>query len=442
MPKSASVTNRPAANTAGAPLEWCDRRLLARIHRYTISRMRSEIEVVTAADFMNFLLHWQHLAEGERMKGPEGTAAVIEQLDGFELAAGAWEQDVLAGRVEDYGPEHLDLLCLSGRVAWGRMTPPGQARSPLKSSPMALILRPHVSVWRSAAADNALEPGSEARVVHDLLARRGASFFDELASASGLLRTQVERALGELAGMGLVTADSFSGLRALLAPPDKRRSLNSRGRKTAACGVDTAGRWSLLESAGGVEPEDEPARVEKIVRALLKRYGILFRALLARESRLPPWRDLALVCRRLEARGEIRGGRFVKGFGGEQFALPEAVGRLRAIRKQDKTGALVAISAADPLNLVGVLTPEARVPAITGNRVLFRDGVPIAALEGGEVRRLAATDLSDDTLRTLFWRRSGTDIKLRIPALAQARVSQRLMHGGAAIRAKPAPVRH
>ncbi len=432
----------PEANIAGAPLEWCDRRLLARIHRYTISRLRSEIEAVTAADFMRFLLHWQHLAEGERMKGPEGTAAVIEQLDGVEVAAGAWEQDVLAGRVEDYGPEHLDRLCLAGRVAWGRITPAEQARSPLKSSPMALMMRQHASVWRSAATGNAGDLGSEARTVHELLARRGASFFDELVTGSGLLKTQVERALGELAGLGMVTADSFSGLRALLAPPDKRRSLNSRGRKTAACGVDTAGRWSLLESTGGVEPADEAARIETIVRVLLKRYGVLFRALLARETRLPPWRDLALVCRKLEARGEIRGGRFVKGFGGEQFALPEAVGRLRAIRKQEKSGAMVAISAADPLNLVGVLTPEARVPAITGNRVLFRDGVPIAALEGGEVRRLAATDLSEDTLRTLFWRRSDTDIKLRIPALAKARVSQRLMHGGAAIRAKPAPVRH
>ncbi len=429
-----------------SPRAWCDRRLLARIHRYTINRLRAEIEAVTAADFMNFLLHWQHVAEGDRMKGPEGLMAVIEQLDGFELAAGAWERDVLAGRVEDYGPEQVDLLCLSGRVAWGRMTPPDQARAPLKSSPMALVRREHAALWRSTTQPESLLMGSEARAVVDVLRQRGASFFHELATGTGLLRTQVERALGELAGAGVVTADSFSGLRALLQPPDKRKSLNPRGKKTSAYGVDTAGRWSLLEAAGAVEPEDEAARTEAIARVLLKRYGVVFRSLLLRESRLPPWRDLARVYRRLEARGEIRGGRFVKGFGGEQFALPEAVGRLRAVRKQEKTGAMIAISAADPLNLVGVITPEARVPAIAGNRVLFRDGVPVGALEGGEVRKLAASELTEEALRPLFWKRSETDIKVRVPALAEGktrgRVSQRLMHGGAALAGKGSPVRH
>lgn len=427
----------PEASWPGAPLEWCDRRLLARIHRYTINRLRAEIEAVSAAEFMRFLLHWQHVAEEDRMKGTEGLAAVIEQLDGFELAAGAWERDVLAGRVEDYGPEQIDQLCLSGRVAWGRMTPPDQAKAPLKSSPMALMQRAHAPLWRSTSRPDSLQLGSEAEAVVEVLRQRGASFFHELVTGSGLLRTQVERALGELAGAGVVTADSFSGLRALLQPPDKRKSLTTRGKKTAAYGVDTAGRWALLEASGTIDPDDEAARTEAIARILLKRYGVVFRSLLLRESRLPPWRDLARVYRRLEARGEIRGGRFVKGFGGEQFALPEAVGRLRAVRKMDKTGESVAVSAADPLNLVGILTPEARVPAISGNRVLFRDGLPIAALEGGEVRRLAATELTEETLRTLFWRRSETDIKVRIPALAKGRVSQRLLHGGATLGGKP-----
>ncbi len=425
----------PQANRSGAPIEWCDRRLLARIHRYTINRLRAEIEAVTAAEFLRFLLHWQHLATEDRMQGSEGLAAVIEQLDGFELAAGAWEHDVLAGRVADYGPEQLDALCLSGRVAWGRMSPPDNAKAPLRSSPVALMVREHAGLWRRPEAAGLEGLGSEARRVVEVLRTRGASFFHELVAGAGLLPTQVERALGELAGAGIVTADSFIGLRALLAPPDKRKSLSPRGKKTSAYEVDTAGRWALLE--GPRVPEDgaadDPERLEAIARVLLKRYGVVFRSLLLRESRLPPWRDLARVYRRLEARGEIRGGRFVKGFGGEQFALPEAVGRLRAVRKMEKAGELVAISAADPLNLVGIITPEARVPAIGGNRVLFSDGVPIGALEGGIVRRLAASELTEESMHSLFWRRSA-DIKLRVPMMARARVSQRLMHGGAALK--------
>jgi ATP-dependent Lhr-like helicase len=430
----------PEANRAGAAIEWCDRRLLARIHRYTINRLRAEIEAVTAAEFMRFLLHWQHVADEDRMKGAEGLAAVIGQLDGFELAAGAWEHDVLAGRVADYGPEQLDALCLSGRVAWGRMTPPENAKAPLRSSPIALMVREHAGLWRGEQATELEGLGSEARAVAEVLRSRGASFFHELVSGTKLLPTQVERALGELAGAGIVTADSFSGLRALLAPPDKRKSLSPRGRKTAAYGVDTAGRWALLEPPA--QDPNDPERIEAIARILLNRYGVVFRSLLLRESRLPPWRDLARVYRRLEARGEIRGGRFVKGFGGEQFALSEAIGRLRSVRKMEKTGETVAISAADPLNLVGVITPEARVPSIGGNRVLFRDGLPIAALEGGIVRRLAASELSEETMHSLFWRRSATDLKLRVPSMARGRVSQRLMHGGAALSGKADPVRH
>jgi ATP-dependent Lhr-like helicase len=206
--------------------------------------------------------------------------------------------------------------------------------------------------------------------------------------ATGLLPAFVERRLAELAGSGVATADSFAGLRALLAPPDKRRAL-----------IETAGRWSLLAA----ERTDD---VEAVARTLLKRYGVVFRSLLQRESQLPQWRELVRVYRRLEARGEIRGGRFVAGFGGEQFAVPDAVGRLRAVRKTEKTGELVVLSAADSLNLVGILTPEARVAAIHRNRLLFRDGLPIAAAEGGQLRRLAETDLDDARLRTLLARRS------------------------------------
>jgi ATP-dependent Lhr-like helicase len=387
-------------------LEWCDRRLLARIHRYTLSRLRAEIEPVTSADFMRFLLRWQHVSPEDQVTGVEGLAAIVEQLDGYELAAAAWEHDVLPARVRDYTSSYIDMLCLSGRVAWGRVTPMnGAGKAPLKSSPIALMQREHAGLWRAGGqtADDVLT--SAGRAVYETLETRGALFFHEIVAVTGLLRTHVERALGELAGVGLVTADSFSGLRALLTPSEKRRSL-SGGRvssRRSAYGVDTAGRWALLTTENELTQE---ARAEAIARGLLKRYGVVFRALLARESRLPTWREIVMVYRRLEARGEIRGGRFVSGFGGEQFALPEAVGRLRAVRKHDKTGELAVISAADPLNLVGILTPDSRVTAIARSRILFRDGIAIAAWEGGEVHRLAASDLDDGSLRDLLSRRA------------------------------------
>jgi ATP-dependent Lhr-like helicase len=368
-----------------AQLEWCDRRLLARIHRYTLNRLRAEIEPVGAADFMRFLLHWQHVAAEDQLRGVEGLAAAVEQLAGFELAAGAWENDVLPARVADYEPEQIDRLCLSGRVAWGRLSP--GSRAPLRSSPIALLPREHVGHW-GGDKDAVPELSSEAKAIRETLEKKGASFFHELAKASGLLPAYVERGLAELAGAGIATADSFAGLRALLAPADKRKAM-----------IEVAGRWSLLapERAGDVEG---------VARALLRRYGVVFRAVLQREAQLPPWRDLVRVYRRLEARGEIRGGRFVGGFGGEQFAAPEAVGRLRAVRKMERSGELVVLSAADPLNLVGILTPGARVPATFRNRVLYRDGLPIAALEGAQLRRLADSDIQDPNLKTLLARRS------------------------------------
>jgi ATP-dependent helicase Lhr and Lhr-like helicase len=366
-------------------LQWCDRRLLARIHRYTLNRLRAEIEPVSAAEFMRFLLHWQHVAGEDQVKGAEGLMAVIEQLEGFELAAAAWENDVLPARVADYDGAQIDQLCLSGRVAWGRLTP--GTKAPLRTSPIALLRRENVAAW-SMENDSVTELSSDAAGVRKALEARGASFFHELVSSTGRLPSLVERGLAELAGAGIATADSFAGLRALLAAPEKRRRL-----------VETAGRWSLL----GNERGDE---VEAVARTLLKRYGIVFRTLLQRETRLPPWRELVRVYRRLEARGDIRGGRFVGGFGGEQFAAPDAVGRLRAVRKLERIEELVVLSAADPLNLVGILTPETRVAAIHRNRVLFRDGLPVAAAEGGQLRRLAESDLDDSRLRTLLARRS------------------------------------
>ncbi|HEX6155824.1 MAG TPA: ATP-dependent DNA helicase, partial [Burkholderiales bacterium] len=375
--------------------EWCDRRLLARIHRYTLNKLRAEIEPVSAADFMRFLLHWQHVAGEDQVKGVDGLMAVVEQLEGFELAAAAWENDVLPARVADYDAEQIDRLCLSGRVAWGRLTPGSKA--PLRSSPIAVMPREHLGHWGVEKHDE-MELSSEARAVVEALEKSGASFFHELVGPTKLLPSYVERGLAELAGAGIATADSFAGLRALLAPQEKRKAL-----------VETAGRWSLLRPT---ESDD----VEAIAQALLKRYGVVFRVLLQRESHLPPWRDLVRVYRRLEARGEIRGGRFVAGFGGEQFAAPDAVGRLRAVRKSEKSGELVVLSAADPLNLVGILTPEARVAAIYRSRILFQDGLPVAAVEGGQVRVLAKSNLEEPQMRTLLARRS-----LRHPLRAHLR---------------------
>jgi ATP-dependent Lhr-like helicase len=263
-----------------------------------------------------------------------------------------------------------------------------------------------------------------------------------MVAVTRLLPTLVERALGELAGAGLVTADSFSGLRALLTPPEKRKSLSGRGSGRASMyGVDTAGRWALLSHETGADDvANAKDRVEAIARALLGRYGVVFRTLLARESRLPPWRELVMVYRRLEARGEIRGGRFVTGFGGEQFADADAVGRLRAVRKLEHSGALIALSGADPLNLVGILTPDARVAAIARNRILFRDGVPIAALEGGEVRRFVESELSDDSLRALMLRRLVTPNPR--PWLRTETPRERLMRSHAATARENVPKLH
>ncbi|HEU5171825.1 MAG TPA: DEAD/DEAH box helicase [Gemmatimonadales bacterium] len=383
---------------AATELEWCDRRLLARIHRYTLNRLRAEIEPVSAADFLRFLFAWQRIDPEHHAAGLEGLATVIGQLDGFEVAAGAWEAEVLAARCAGYDPALLDTLCLTGRVAWGRLA--GQrgagAVGPLRSTPIALFLREHAGEWlagRTAVDRDALS--EYARRVLDALERRGASFFAELVAGSGLLATQVEQALAELAAAGLVTSDGFAGLRALITPSAKRRPLTDapRRHRTVPFGIESAGRWAVL--AGGLVGGHPAAQAQ----TLLRRYGVVFRRLLAREPNAPPWRELLPVYRRLEARGEIRGGRFVAGMPGEQFALPEAVGQLRATRRAGRPGTLVAVSAADPLNLTGILTPGERVPALGRNRILYQDGIPLLALVGGEVKPLAPA-AADDAARS------------------------------------------
>jgi len=385
--------------------EWCDRRLLARIHRLTIDRLRAEIQPVSLQDFYRFLFAWQRADLEHRVEGPEGLQSVLEQLDGCELPLTAWESAVLAARVNDYDPEWLDRLCFSGRVGWGRLSslqnPNARAFAPLRTSPIALYQRENLHDWlHLTQADSSVELSVVPRRVFEELATGGALFFSELVRRTGLLPSQVEDALSQLAARGFVTSDSFDGLRALLVPSNKRptfgRNIGRRRRKTSLASIEFAGRWSLLGTqitsqplGNGVESSARDPAIEKFARVLLRRYGVVFRRLLEREIFGVTWYELGRIYRRWEARGEIRGGYFVGGISGEQFALPEAIGLLRSIRKASPKNELITLSAADPLNLQGILTPGPRIAAVTSNRILFRDGLPIAALEAGETRKLA-----------------------------------------------------
>ena len=385
--------------TAGANAEeWCQRGLLGRIHRYTVNRLRAEIEPVAARDFLRFLGAWQHVAAPTRMEGPEALTAAIKQLEGYEAPAGAWESEILAARVADYEPKWLDDECLAGRVAWARLRPRvtatnsgGRATAPIRTTPIALLARRNAPLWQSLAArGDAIEPSANARAVLDFIRDHGASFYDELLGGVGMLRSPLEDAIAELVSLGLATSDSFSGLRALLVPSDQRKlgPGGRRRRRTVAYGLEDAGRWALsqrarLDDTAGPGPE----ALEHAARVLLLRYGVVFWRMLEREAGwLPPWRDLLRVYRRLEARGEIRGGRFVAGFSGEQFALPEAIGLMREVRRARPSDEFVCVSGADPLNLIGIVTPGAKISPLTGNRILYRDGLPIATSSAGEIQ--------------------------------------------------------
>ena len=333
-----------------AEQEWCDRRLLARIHRLTIDRLRAEIQPVSIHDFYRFLFTWQRADQEHRTEGLEGLQSVLEQLDGCELPLAAWESAVLPARVADYDPEWLDRLCFSGRVGWGRLSTPqnsnARASAPLRTSPIALYLRENLADWLTLTLPkSATELSVNSQAVFEALQSGGALFFSELVSRSGLLPSQVEEALSQLAALGLVTSDSFDGLRALLVPSNKRptfgRNTAKRRRRTNLASIEFAGRWSLLPRSGGFPAATEGANgagpreaaIEKFARVLLRRYGVVFRRLLERESFPVTWYELGRIYRRWEARGEIRGGYFVGGVSGEQFALPEAIGLLRSIRK-------------------------------------------------------------------------------------------------------------
>lgn len=321
---------------------------------------------------------------------------MVEQLEGFQAAAAAWESELLAARVADYASHWLDQLCRSGRIVWARLAGRSKAAGgPLRSAPIVLLPRRELGLW-SVLQRDAPEPELSPRAarVLEVLREQGASFFDELSQDAHLLRSELENALGELVSVGRVNADSFAGLRTLLMPADKRSRQERRSRGLPG-GMQDAGRWAPLRRAKVEEAGQRlPAEVlEHVARTLLRRYGVVAWRLLEREADwLPPWRELLRVYHRLEARGEIRGGRFIAGLAGEQFALAEAVGLLREVRKRPPDGAMLVVSAVDPLNLVGGLLPGERVPAVTGNRLLYRDGAPLAALVAGKVRMLAEVD--------------------------------------------------
>ena len=386
--------------------EWCERHLLARIHRYTVKRLRREIEPVEARDFMRFLFDWQRVAPGSQVSGPDGLAAILAQLEGFEAPAAAWEAELLPARVAGYEISWLDDLCLAGRLVWTRLRTPNareegareRASGPVRATPIVLLQRRTIASWSSldkTRQDVAPTLSSRAQAVADYLREHGASFFDEMAAGTHLLHVELEDALAELVATGVINSDSYAGLRALLVPASKRPSPSRRrGRRTALLGIADAGRWTLVRrNAATSDNKTSPEAIEHIARALLKRYGMMCWRLLAREAPwLPPWRELLRVYQRLEARGEVRGGRFIAGLTGEQFALPEAVGLLRSVRQRAGDGTLVAVSGADPLNQAGQLLAGTKVPNLTSARVLYRDGVPVATLIGGVFATLEAMD--------------------------------------------------
>jgi len=373
------------SGSAGEELEWCERRLLARIHRLTLGTLRKQVEPVTAAQFMRWLMRWQHVAPGSQAAGERGTLEVLRQLQGFEVPASAWERHVLSRRIAGYDPKVLDQLCLTGAVGWGRLSPhpatledsaQGTRRViPTSVAPITFYVREE-SDWMPAPQPGEGNSGrglsQGARQVREFLRQRGASFFADIVRGTDKLKSEIETALWELVAAGLVTADGFDNLRSLIDP--KRRAGQGSGRSSRP--RHSSGRWSLLYPG---EAADRSRQAEAACWMLLRRYGIVFRDLLAREAIVPKWRELLIAFRRLEDRGEVRGGRFVSGFLGEQFALPVAVESVRAMRKQEPTGEIVTISAADPLNLAGIIVPGERVPAISGRTVTFRDGVAVSA---------------------------------------------------------------
>ena len=377
--------------------QWCSRRLLARIHAYTQHRLRREIEPVTAQELVRFLLQWQHVAPGCKRQGRAGVLAVIDQLQGFEIPAGAWEEAVLPACVEGYQHRWLEDLCHSGELVWGRLSPrPADGEdstrrgsaTPSRATPVTFALREDLP-WLLRAARGEVVPAEPvhgaARDVLDALRGRGAMFHSELRAATGRLPVEVEEGLWDLVARGIVTADGFQAVRSLLSARQawKRRQRHEQRPRAGARRSPTwreggEGRWALLPTGGPDEDDDREALAEQVAGQLLARWGVVFWDLMARENLALPWRDVVWALRRLEARGVVRGGRFVTGPAGEQYALPEAVEELRRVRRTERDGRTVTLNGADPLNLVGIVLPGPRIAAVRTNAVSYRDGLPVA----------------------------------------------------------------
>ncbi len=379
-----------AAAAEDEHIEWCERGLLARIHRYTLKRLRSEIEPVAVADYQRFLFEWQGLG-AHRRSGVEAAEAVLNEFQGMTAPAIAWEQELLPARLEDYAPDFLDQLTAAGSFVWlhpgVRSSEAAQPRRLARASPVALLPRQSLAHWleiQGPAPESPPLSGPAARV-DAALRESGALFFLELVQNTGLLRVQAEEALAELAAAGRVTSDSIRGLRALLTPPSRRRGFHGRARRRGP-DLDAAGRWALVAPTRAERAGTEA--IEHAARSLLRRYGVICRRVLEREQHVPSWRELARCYRAWEARGEIRGGHFVEGLGGEQFALDEALPMLRRIRREHDSSGWLVLAAADPLNLAGILTPGGRVAAVAGHRVLYRGGVPVASAVAGRIEWL------------------------------------------------------
>ena len=406
---------------AGDEPEWCERRLLARISRYTIKSLRRQIEPVSPDEYMRFLFDWHEIGHDDA-EGPEAVRRALDRLQGFAAPAAAWEGSLLAQRVSGFLPVYLDECLASGEFAWLRPagqsgeSTPSRKSGPVRNTPIALIARADAAIWAPLfARDVAPELSLHAQKVVALLRENRATFFADIVRVTGLLRTEAEAALGELVANGLVTSDRFAGLRSLITPSAKRARF-SRPRRSGRVSIDAAGRWALIASGNdardGTGGDYSDADVERIAWALLERYGVVFRTVLQRESRLlPPWRRLVRMLRRLEARGEVRGGRFVNGFSGEQFAAPHAVDLLRQAQRAERpvVERRIVVSAADPLNLAGIVTPGQRVASTARNRLLYRAGVPIAVYIGGEFTWLGSrsgkhTAADEWTARTMLIR--------------------------------------
>ena len=407
--------------------EFCNRRNLARINRDTVAGLRQEVEPVPVATFIQFLFRWQHATSGTRVQGDGGLLQVVEQLQGFEAAAQVWETELLPLRMSAYDASALDRLCLGGEAVWGRFARrpvdqelPGGRAALARTGPVSLGLREDLDWLLDPAPEDDSMPSGAAGEALAFLRARGASFISDITAGTRRLPSEVEEALWQLAAAGLVTADGFGALRGLVTGAAKRVSASRRGRRPARRRTGGS-RWSLLQA---IDPSEDS--IAERAHQLLRRYGIVFPEVLGREPMAPSWRALLQVYRRAEARGEIRGGRFVAGLVGEQFALPEAVEAMRSLRRTEPTGETLVVSACDPLNLAGVITPGPRVPAVSGNKVAFRDGVPVASLQTGDVvlHAYLPEDERDEAHRALGARRQ--------PA-AQA--------AGAAERAAPALLR-